>query len=195
MAKLNVKPPNRPWEKLIPRDDRAVIGWHYSDSNTKIPIRDVSHRTDAKADPNIETMTYGLFSTCNKPMRKSIVKNKISTVFFCTSREKAIRVCTGYYKIGWYYEFSDGDYMLAAEKCRFVSPGFPLKQLNDYLGYPIGDWFYLWKYIEANYAKKLLDLIDSTPDFTSKYVKEISRLTILPRYSWRVAPEKMGILR
>jgi len=189
------RPPNPPWILLIPNPlANAVIDWYYSDSNTRVPIRDVSHPTDPKADPNIETQTFGLFSTCNKRMRKSVVKNGISTVFFCTSRMNSVRVLTGYYQIGWYYEVEAGDYMLAANQFRFVSPGFRLDDLKIFLeGYPIDTFFRSFRYIDRPQAIKLQKLLDVTPNATPQYQEEITRLSSLEPFTWAKAPRVMRL--
>lgn len=189
------KPPNPPWIPLIPNPSvNAALDWYYSDSNTMVPIRDVSHPTDPKADPNIETQTFGLFSTCNKRMRKSVVKNGISTVFFCTSRMNSVRVLTGYYQIGWYYEVESGDYMLAANQLRFVSPGFRLNDLKIFLeDYPINTFFRLFRYIDRPQATKLRTLLNATPNATSQYLEEIARLSRLEPFTWSNAARVMRL--
>jgi hypothetical protein len=135
----------------------------------------VSHKNDPKPDPNIETKTYGLFSYCCPAARKSIVKQGIGYQFFCTARRDAIRVLTGYYRTGWCFEVRDDDFMIAAEYCRFVSPGFPLPELMRYLeGCPMGTRD--WRYIPKTAAARLLSLIDETPNATALYKSEIRRL-------------------
>ena len=187
-AHRDVRPPKPPWIPLEYHDEKAALSYYYSDSNTNVPIRDVSNRNDPKPDPNVETMTYGLFSYCHRQMRKSIVDNGIELLFFCTQRrEKYIeenlekyrtkRVLTGYYRIGWYYEVENGDFMLAARAGRFVNPGFLLDELPPYLrGDRINTWFRSWKYLYRETPKLLLILIDQTPDATGEYISEIRHL-------------------
>ncbi len=196
--KMHVKdpqPPNPPWKPLTAnRESRSFIEYYYSDSATKVPIRDVSHPVDPKADPNLETMTYGLFSKCNRRMRKSIAEKGITTIFFCTNRKGSIRILTGYYRIGWSYEVEPGDYMLKASEMRFVNPGFPLTGLRDYLGgYPIDGFFRTSKYVEEPHASHLLKLLKATPDATPSYLSEIRRLSQPPLYTWEAATRPMKL--
>lgn len=189
------RPPNPPWRSLTTNTDpRSFIEYYYSDSATEVPIRDVSHPVDPKPDPNLETMTYGLFGRCNQRMRKSIVEKGITTIFFCTNRLEGTRVLTGYYHIGWFYELKPGDYMLAASEMLFVNPGFPLKSLRDYLdGYPIDRFFRTSKYVEEPQASPLLKLLKTTPDATSLYLSEIQRLSQPPTCSWETASKIMKL--
>lgn len=207
----DVRPPNPPWIPLQPRGgNRVALSYYYGDSRSKIPVREVSHKNNPKADPNFETLTFGLFSTCDKPMRATIVKEGISLHFFCTKRG-GMRVLTGYYQIGWYYKFpcTANDYALAAKKARFVSPGFPLRDLPPYLrGFPIDKWFRTFKYIDGKTANLLLQLINGTPNATPEYLREIRHLEKLSLkrdgylyrrkyphgFSWKVALQPMKLV-
>lgn len=175
----DVRPPNSPWASLEPGDgSRAALSFYYSDPLSDIPVREVSHKNDPKADPNLETLTFGLFSTCDKRMRATIVKEGVELQFLCTNRG-GVRVLTGYYHIGWYYKVpaTTDDYMLAARTARFVAPGFPLSELTPYLrGDQLDKWFRTFRYIDGETADRLLLLLKDTPDATPQYISEIHRL-------------------
>lgn len=175
----DVRPPNPPWLPIQRNTtNQATLTFYYGDSKSLIvPIRDVSNRNDAKPDPNIETLTYGLFSVCCKGERKNIVEKGIGIQFFCTTRKNGIRVLTGYYHPAWYCKMGIDDYAIAAEYARFVSPGFPLNDLGSFLGgYHIDRFFRCWKYIrEEEVARRLLLLINSAPNVTAIYISEIHR--------------------
>jgi hypothetical protein len=187
-----------------------------------IPVRQVGRKLDNKSDPNVETGTYGLFSTCERGMRARVVRDGMSSIFFCTNRKNG-RVLTGYYKVGWYhrgppivgYAGKDkpplDDYQLAASEMRFVNPPFELKNLRGYLnGVRLDNRFRTFCYIDGETARRLVDLLDDTPDATKDYLKEIKRLEKLnlessqkgyvyenwkraEGFSWADAPKYMGV--
>jgi len=171
------KRPNLRW---IPLEDqssgRATLSYYYSDPHSKVPIRDVTNKNDPKLDPNFETLTYGLFSHCNKQERRSIVESGIKYQFFCTTRRGGIRVLTGYYQIGSYCEVTPGDYVLKAKRSRFISPGFPLQALTEYLEPFRIERFRSWRYIPERIAALLVSLIDETDDASATYLSELRRL-------------------
>ncbi len=179
-----IQPPNAPWKPLTPISRGGVLSFYYSDSNSKIPVRDISRYGDSKSDPNIETKTYGLFSTCEPDMREGVVGKGIEHVFFCTNRAN-VRVLTGYYHIRWYhkgppikYKRDWDDYWLAADNVRFVNPGFRLNVLTGYLwGVRLDGRFRRFLYIHDEKAtQRLLLLLKETPDATRYYLREIKRL-------------------
>jgi hypothetical protein len=217
----DVRPPNPPWIPLPDKSgSKAALSFYYSDRLSKTPIRDVSHKDDPKPDPNLETMTFGLFSRCDKAMRATIVREGIELHFFCTGRrgqQGRIRVLTGYYRYGWYFRvLLDAkkskknvmdDYMLTAKQIKFVNPGFPLADLTEYLhGVRLDRRFRTFKYVDEKTATRLLHLLHNTPDATEQYISEIKRVEQLVMnrdkllyknrvsgFSWDIAAEAMGL--
>ena len=217
----DIRPPNPPWIPLqVKSGSKAALSFYYSDRLSKTPIRDVSHKDDPKPDPNLETMTFGLFSRCDKAMRATIVKEGIQLHFFCTGchgPQGHLRVLTGYYCYGWYFSFPSngkksesnpqGDYMLAAEQIKFVNPGFPLADLTEYLhGVRLDRRFRIFRYIDEETATRLQRLLHNTPDATNQYISEIKRVehlvlnrdkllykTKVRGFGWDIAAEAMGL--
>jgi hypothetical protein len=173
----DIRPPNSPWIPIEKRNENlATISYYYGDPRSQvIPIRDVTSKRNAKRDPNIETKTYGLFSTCCKNERKAIVEKGIATQFFCTSRVNATRVLTGYYRPAWFCKFGPDDYVIAADKVRFVSPGFALNKLITFMdGFPIDRFFRTWKYLrDEKVIRQLLLLLNTARDSTADYLSEM----------------------
>lgn len=189
--KAKMGPPSPPWIPLVHgTSGKAALSFYYSDPRSRVPIRDISHKNDPKADPNLEIGTFGRFSICDRGMRATIVKQGIELHFFCTSRcgpHGNLRVLTGYYRYGWYIRAQDlakkltrtklKDYLLVAREMRFVSPGFPLSDLTGYLrGERLDRRFRTFRYIDEKTAVRLLHLINDTPDAHKEYVSEIRRI-------------------
>src|SRR3954471_24861893 len=106
----------RDWIPLTVQSEGGYLSFYYSDDISPLPVRWVTKPGDNKADPNLETGTYGLFSTCSLSMRSGVVKRKIGIIFFCT-RTKAGRELTGFYEPRWFTQGPLGqrDYCLAAD--------------------------------------------------------------------------------
>ena len=80
-------PPAAPWTGL--EADTPATGYlsvYLSEDLSKLPIRAITRPNDNKSDPNIETGTYGLFSTCERGMRAGIVNNKARFIIFLSKR-------------------------------------------------------------------------------------------------------------
>src|SRR5262245_56992187 len=130
----SVKPPEAPWLRLK-KGGYGYLTIYYSDEMSRLPVRWVTKPGDNKSDPNVETKTYGLFSTCSRQMRAGAVRDGAEYLFFAC-RRKEERVLAGYYRLGWYAEtgFEDGDYCLAASQAHFVEHPIPLTVVDKKCG-------------------------------------------------------------
>src|SRR3989304_4379671 len=136
-SEASVEPPNTPWQELKPRPGAGgYVSFYYSDDLSRLPVRWVTKPADNKSDPNLETLTYGLFSTCARSMRAAIVKRRCPHLFFVTARKKE-RVLTGYYRLRWYADGVFGgirDFCLAADGARFIEKAIPLPEVDQKCG-------------------------------------------------------------
>lgn len=71
----------------------------------------------------------------------------------------------------------EGDYAIAADSGRFVSPGFSLSDLVTFSkGYQIDGFFRTWKYIkDEEVIRRLLFLLNGAADTSANYISEIHR--------------------
>src|SRR4051812_11206383 len=91
-----LKPPASPWLELIPtNNEEGVLSYYYSEDEACVPVRAIMLPNNNKSDPNIETATYGLFSTCSQGTRAGIVERGTRYMFFVTQRGHG-RMLTGY---------------------------------------------------------------------------------------------------
>src|SRR5438309_11963638 len=100
---MSLIPPAPPWKELNNRPGAGYLSIYYSDDLSALPVRFVTKVGDNKSDPNLETLTYGLFSTCSPSMRSGFVKRSAQYIFFATLRPVG-RVLTGFYSVRWYAE-------------------------------------------------------------------------------------------
>lgn len=180
MISGQLRPPKTPWTPLPPPTSNAgVLSFYFSDAFSRLPVRDVTRPGDNKSDPNLETKTFGLFSTCERQMRASVVSNSLRNVFFVT-RRGGERVLTGYYSIAWYSESvlngTKKDYALAADDVRFLADPIPLSKLpasiRDHALRP----FRTFLRLDERQSAQLLELVSSCEDATECYLAEIDRL-------------------
>lgn len=154
---------------------------YYSDPLARYPVRHVTLPADNKSDPNIETLTYGLFSTCEPMMRNRIVKDGAASLFFVTSHRGQARAVTGYYVIGWYTEGTRGaknrDYALAACEARFTDP-VPVTSLTGNLAEGCASRYRTYKPTNPEITAALRELIDTRTDRTEAYLGELHRLEL-----------------
>ncbi len=158
---------------------------HLSEPLTRYPIRHVTRPADNKSDPNIETATYGLFSTCEQQMRGKVVREGRPYLFFVTTHGKRSRALTGYYDLAWYAESTggaaSGDYALAASKIKFINP-IPLETLPEPVRQVCIQPFRTIKPIASSTVIRLHELIDGRPDSTESYLSELRRIERFARY-------------
>lgn len=174
------RPPAAPWRPIPSRPEaRSYLSVYLSDDLSRLPVRAVTLLGNNKSDPNFETGTYGLFSTCERGMRSGAVRRGAETIFFLTNHRERGRVITGYFDLGWFTEGSlwphIRDYALAARKWRFVDP-IVIKELSEALQGEVSRPFRLNKLIDHATASELRALINSRADRTPEYVAEVERL-------------------
>jgi hypothetical protein len=172
------RPPDPPWRELDPAASAAgYLSYYYSDDLSELPVRWVTKPGDNKSDPNLETLTYGLFSTCARGMRAGVVKNRARYIFFFTNRN-AERVLCGYYRLRWFAigSFGPGDYCLAADKAHFLAQPIPLVQIDHQFHTHFSRKFRSTKFVSPSECEQLVKLIQQFPDATDDYRREIERL-------------------
>jgi hypothetical protein len=168
-----------PWKAL---EDKGIgyLSVYFSEQIARWPIREITRRGDNKSDPNVETATYGLFSTCEPGMRNRVVEDGAATIFFVTTHHPGRgRSLTGYYHVDSYTEGTQGainrDFALAADKVRFVDPialsSLP-SDLQTYASVP----FRQIRRTDVSLTLGYRDVIDSEPDRTDRYLSEIARV-------------------
>ena len=168
-ATENVRPPNPPWCDLQPRDSAGgFLSFFLRDELSGMAVRAVTLPGNNKSDPNIETGTYGLFSTCCQDMRAGAVARRCRWLFFLT-RQNGERVLAGYYRIRWYargplvLSGRSADYLLAAEEMRFVHPTVPIRDLPDQAKKTVARRFRTFKYRRRSCGARLSEDLESPP--------------------------------
>ncbi len=175
---MNVSPPNPPWKELAPNPDAGgYLSFYYSDNMSALPVRWVTKPGDNKSDPNLETGTYGLFSTCSPGMRSGVVKRRVSHIFFFCRREE-VRVVAGYYRIRWFAGGPQGagDFCLAADGCHFVRNPLSFEEIDKKLETDLAKPFRSTRLISNEICTKLVTLLHQQSNAVNDYVAEIDRL-------------------
>lgn len=173
------RPPGPGWRELFDGTGEAgYVSIYYSDPLARYPVRWITRPRDNKSDPNLETATYGLFSTCGLHMRGKLVREVRPHLFFVTKRGPG-RVLAGYYEIGWCAESTGGaehgDYALAARRMRWIAP-LPLTSLPRSIRDVLVPPFRSCRPLDPDACAVLLDVVYSADDLTAAYVEEIERL-------------------
>ena len=178
--------PMAPWTAL-PREaaPEGFLSYFYVDDLSGLPTRAVTKLGDNKSDPNVETGTYGLFSTCSQAMRSSVVNRGARFIFF-VGRHSGERKIVGYYEVGWYAagpsQNGRPDYALAAHRVRFVAPPLRARDLPPSLRPLLTSRWRMTKRVDARAAAALATVIQRMPDATDRYVAEVRRLERLNRF-------------
>ncbi len=188
--------PKDAWIKHeVAEDAKSSLSFYYSEDLSPLPVRAVTKPGDNKADPNLETGTYGLFTTCGRRARSAIVSHERPYLFFCT-RRSGERVLTGYYRIGWYAKHRKikRDFALAAGDVHFVKKPIPLAEVNQRLGTNFSEAFRQVRLVKPEDAECLRDMLCKQPDATEKYIAEIRRLERFnaSRSGYRYVAHKRG---
>jgi hypothetical protein len=173
---VTYEPPADPWQPIEKLDGSgSYVSVYLSSDLARLPIRDVTRLGDNKSDPNLETMTYGLFSTCEPIMRGSIKARGISEILFLTTVGELGRCLVGHYQLGWFVEFGDNDVALAATSMRFVEP-IPLARIEGRAGAEINKKIRNFQIVGDEVAADLRGWIDGSRDRSADYLEEIARL-------------------
>ncbi|HVS90461.1 MAG TPA: hypothetical protein VHE59_00415 [Mucilaginibacter sp.] len=175
----DVTPPNKPWKELQHKSGAGgTLSFYYSDTLSRLPVRAVTKVGDNKADPNLETLTYGLFSTCQRDLRASIVRDGRKDLFF-TSRWRDQRVLVGYYSIKWYAPVANTvtkDFAIAADEAYFISDPPSLEQVDKKCGTQINKKFRLTTRLTDGDCAKLKAFLFTRVNAIEEYLSEIHRL-------------------
>lgn len=167
-----------PWEELRAAGKTGgYLTIYYSDNMSRLPVRWVTKPGDNKSDPNIETLTYGLFSTCAPAMRKGIVTRKYKHLFFGTLKDGR-RMLSGYYRIRWFTRgpLGSGDICLAADTARFIKDPIPFRDVDRKCGTDLSRRFRGMRLLTDEQCERMLRLLSSQPDASREYLHEIDRL-------------------
>jgi len=174
-----VRPLGAPWRTLVDTG-RGYLSVYFSEEMARWPVREITRRGDNKSDPNIETSTYGLFSTCEPNMRNRIVQDGAATIFFLTTHKPGRgRVLSGYYHVGWYTEGTQGsinrDFALAASAMRFIDP-IPVSALPGPFAEFCSAPFRQIRPTDVDMTRALREICDDAADQTPNYLSEVTRV-------------------
>ncbi|WP_254861385.1 zinc-ribbon domain-containing protein [Natronomonas gomsonensis] len=187
-AARDFMPPNDPWEEHNASEDaKSYLTLYYcEDDISKYPVREVTKVNDNKSDPNLETMSYGLCSTCTRDIRSGLVKNDRPYLFFCTNYH-GDRHLAGYYHIGWHSlgwplltNYRDGsiqdDYRLVADEMHWVYPPISFETVAEETGFDGIQSGFRKKLVGPDRTADLLALLHDREDYSERYIEEIRRL-------------------
>ena len=152
---------------------------YLADDLSRLPVRHITRPHDNKSDPNIETGTYGLFSTCEQQMRSGIVKSGAEYIIFMCRWDGRL-VVAGYYRLAWKapgtLHSKQTDYVLAADTVHFVNPPIPIADLPEHVASAAGTGFRLSKRVDSAQTQTLISILNDRSNALSDYLSEIERL-------------------
>lgn len=174
------RPPAAPWTPLWPNQPATgYLSVYLAEDLSRLPVRHITRPNDNKSDPNIETATYGLFSTCERQMRAGIVKNGIQFIIFMCRWGQG-RAITGYYRLEWKapgtLHVRQVDYALAADAMHFVGQPIPVVELPEPLSSVVGTNFRLSKRIDSSNTEQLVSVLEQQSNAIDSYLEEVDRL-------------------
>ncbi|MCY4417278.1 MAG: hypothetical protein OXE87_13365 [Chloroflexi bacterium] len=157
----------------------GYLSVYLSEDLSKLPIRAITKPNDNKSDPNIETRTYGLFSTCERGMRAGIVNNRAQFIIFLCKKGKE-RVVSGFYHLAWKTEgiwhAAKRDYALAADYVHFVAEPIRVSDLPEPGKSAAERKFRLSKRVDAVETQAIVTALQSQPNALEDYLSEIDRV-------------------
>ena len=175
-----ISPPSAPWTDLeVATPATGYLSVYLSEDLSGLPIRAITRPNDNKSDPNLETGTYGLFSTCERGMRAGIVNNRARFIIFLSKRGEE-RVVAGYYRLAWKTEgtwhATKRDYALAADRVHFVAEPIQVSHLPEPVRAAAERKFRLSKRLNGVETQTIIAALDSRPNAMEDYLSEIDRV-------------------
>jgi hypothetical protein len=178
-ALLGPEPPD-PWAPIdFAKPEFGYASYYLSDELAALPIRAVTRVLDNKSDPNIETGTYGLFSTCEEKMRSGIATSRPRYIVFVTKLRGRGRHVTGLYRIA---HIAPGalsrqirDFAIAADQVRFIDP-VPLVALTEAVRAPLATKWRLYRKLTPEQTAAAVAFIMDQADRTQEYLGELGRV-------------------
>jgi hypothetical protein len=175
-----VRPPNPPWKPLEAAEPpTGYLSFYYSEDLSPLAVRHITRPGDCKSDPNVETGTFGLFSTCEPSVRSAVVNHGARYLFFVTSRPRIGRAVAGFYRVAWWCGAARGperDVRLAADQVHFVADPVTVGDLPEPARSAATRQMRSCRPVDAETTAQLLAVLERLPDATSAYLSEIDRL-------------------
>jgi hypothetical protein len=173
------RPPGPPWRcHAATAPPTGYLAFYYSDDLSPLPVRHITRPGDCKSDPNIETATFGLFSTCEPSVRSAVVNRSASYLFFLTNRSGE-RFVAGFYRVGWWCGQPRGpqrDVRLAADVVHFVAHPIRVVDLPEPARSCASRPMRSCRPVDAAITQQLLATLRQHPDASAEYIREIDRL-------------------